>query len=96
MIDSNHDRMLDINEIGNSLAAFYPGSETNGSEEGKYWGAVSRSHWIPKTVLEDQIRELGDFSVRQAQAIVGDINLENNPNVTFWQFLRSKDLPGGK
>jgi hypothetical protein len=25
-----------------------------------------------------------------------DINLENNPNVTFWQYLRSRNTEGGR
>lgn len=95
LLDLNHDGFLDVNEVGDSLEVFIK----NAADYLNYrevWSILSLSNWIPIETLIEQIHKITGQRRDTISMWIDDINLENTPNITIWQFLRSLEYPGGK
>lgn len=93
LLDQQHDGKIDINELGKGLGVFYKTGRKY-REFLSIWKVVSLSKWIPAEVMVVKLYEATGCNIKVAEDCVNSINLEDTPNVTFWQFLRSVRLKG--
>ena len=93
ILDSQHDGKIDISELGKKLGVFYKTGKKY-REFWSIWSVVSLSKWIPVEVMVVKLHEATGCPIKVAEDCVDSINLEETPNVTFWQFLRSVKLQG--
>lgn len=95
ILDLNHDGFLDVNEIGDCLEKFV-NKKPDYLKNKEIWNILSLSPWIPFSVLTRQINKISGVPEQMISSLLQDINIEKTPNVTFWQFLRSSNYPGGE
>lgn len=97
ILDLNHDGLIDVNEFGRSLHPSYPNDKAlKLRNHEKIWSAISKVDYVPSTVFLELLSQLPEVPDLQKEIIKQDINRENNPNLTFWQFLRSRYSQGGQ
>jgi Ca2+-binding EF-hand superfamily protein len=94
LLDTNHDGLIDVNELGKAMEPFYLGNHHYRVNK-KIWSVLSEANWIPEEVLVKKLAEAGSIEEGVAEKCVKDVNFEGNPNVTFWQFLRAIEKKDG-
>lgn len=81
--DLSNDGFIDVNELGKSLDEVYDPEDTLVDRE--IWSKISKKPFINHKKFKEIFKDSNNID------FIGDkINLEKNPNMTFWQFLRSK------
>lgn len=86
-LDISHDGLLDINELGSSTFFRYKDSIRN---ERRFWDGLCKVPWVDREQLLAKFED--DPEGRdKLNNIMKKMNIEYNPYLTFWQFLRSAD-----
>lgn len=83
-LDLADDGILDVNELGQKLSKIYGPFVIN--EDKALWSKISKNLFIDTEKFKEKFED-----VENLDEILMKINLEENPNITFWQFLRSKN-----
>lgn len=87
-LDKNHDGKIDVNELSNTMIMFYnPNSYKNDAE---IWSKISKVNWVPVEDVRKYLKSLGVVP-KLTENFISKVNIENNPNMTFAQFLRAKN-----
>lgn len=81
--DMSKDGLIDINELGRFLNPIYGPDCTR--EDRELWAEISDKTYMNYKRFKDRLG--GDANVDR---VARSVNIEGNPNVTFWQFLRAK------
>lgn len=82
--DLSSDGIIDANELGQKLSKIYGPFVIN--DDKLLWDKISKNVFIDT----EKFREFLE-SLKNKEEVLKKINLEDNPNITFWQFLRSKN-----
>lgn len=88
-LDKNHDGKIDVNELNNSMIMFY--NPQSYSQDADSWSKLSRVNWAPVADIKSYLMSLR-VSPKLIDNFLHKINVENNHNITFAQFLRAKNL----
>jgi len=82
-LDMNQDGIIDVNELGDSVASFYLGKF---DEDERLWVRISKKSYVNQN---DFLASMPNHQGELGQ-ILGCLNFEGTENVTLWQFIRAK------
>lgn len=91
-LDSTHDGLLDINELSSSV---YQNYKDYLMPERQFWDKIATVPWIDKNQLLDNFKD-DEETQEKLKGVMKKMNIEFNPNLTFWQYIRSADDDTGK
>lgn len=91
-LDSSHDGLLDVNELGATTFFRYKDSIR---PERQFWDGISKVPWIDSKELLKKFEDEPETREELNNAIK-KMNIEYNPYLTFWQYLRSADSEPGR
>ena len=80
----NKDGFLDINELGDSVAEDY---QDKFDDDEELWVKMTSDSWINQEELIGAMEE--ESGKKDIGDLIRQMNFEDNPNVTLWQFIRA-------
>ena len=89
-LDKNHDGQIDVNELCSSMILFY--NPSSYKLDADCWSRISRVNWAPVSNVLTYLQSL-NIQPSATHALIKILNIENNPNLTFAQYLRARNEP---
>lgn len=91
-LDTNHDGLLDVNELGAVIYYLY---HADLQPERDFWNKIAPVPWIDKNTLLKNFED-DEEKLEKMKNLIKKMNIEFNPNLSFWQYIRGADSDIGK